>query len=99
MQGNKGDIHQCGGDHRLRNAHSHGAATHVLQGAEPELVADDEGDKAQRHLCEDAVALHGNKAAKAETAQPQPPQKEGPQQQTGKQVSGDGGQTHGLSSA
>ena len=26
------------------------AASHVLQGAEPELVADDEGDKAQRHL-------------------------------------------------
>ena len=46
MQGNKGDIHQCGGDHRLRNAHGHGAATHVLQGAETELVADDEGDKA-----------------------------------------------------
>ena len=37
----------------------------MLQGAEPELVADDEGDKAQRHLCEDAVALHGGKAAKA----------------------------------
>ena len=73
----------------------------MLQGAEPELVADDEGDKAQRHLCEDAVALHGGKAtkAKAETAQPQPPQKEGPQQQAGKQVSGNGGQTHGLSSA
>ena len=73
----------------------------MLQGAEPELVADDEGDKAQRHLCEDAVALHGGKAAKAkaETAQPQPTQKEGTQQQTGKQVSGDGGQTHGLGSA
>ena len=101
MQGNKGDIHQRGGDHRLRNAHSHGAATHVLQGAETELVADDEGDEAQRHLCEDPVALHGGKAAKteAETAQAQPPQKEGPQQQTGKQVSGDGGQTHGLGSA
>ena len=101
VQGNKGDIHQRGGDHRLRNAHGHGAASHVLQGAEPELVADDEGDKAQRHLCEDAVALHGNKAAKAkaETAQPQPTQKEGAQQQAGKQVSGDGGQTHGLGSA
>ena len=101
VQGNKGDIHQRGGDHRLRNAHGHGAASHVLQGAEPELVADDEGDKAQRHLCEDAVALHGSKAAKAkaETAQSQPTQKEGPHQQTGKQVSGDGGQTHGLGSA
>ena len=101
MQDNKGDIHQRGGDHRLRNAHGHGAASHVLQGAEPELVADDEGDKAQRHLCEDAVALHGGKAAKAkaETAQPQPTQKEGTQQQAGKQVSGDGGQTHGLGSA
>ena len=101
VQGNKGDIHQRGGDHRLRNAHGHGAASHVLQGAETELVANDEGDKAQRHLCEDAVALHGDKAAKteAETAQSQPPQKEGPQQQAGKQVSGDGGQTHGLGSA
>ena len=36
-----------------RNAHGHGAAPHVLQGAKPELVADDEGDEAQRHLCED----------------------------------------------
>ena len=101
VQGNKGDIHQRGGDHRLRNAHGHGAASHVLQGAEPELVADDEGDKAQRHLCDNAVAFHGGKAAKAEaeTAQPQPTQKEGPQQQAGKQVSGDGGQTHGLGSA
>ena len=101
VQGNKGDIHQRGGDHCLRNAHGHGAATHVLQGAETELVANDEGDKAQRHLCEDAVALYGGKAAKTEakTAQPQPPQKERPQQQTGKQISGNGGQTHGLSSA
>ena len=45
VQGNKGDIHQRGGDHRLRNAHGHGAASHVLQGAEPELVADDEAMK------------------------------------------------------
>ena len=73
----------------------------MLQGTEPELVADDEGDEAQRHLRDNAVALHGGKAAKAEaeTAQSQPPQKEGPQQQAGKQVSGDGGQTHGLGSA
>ena len=101
VQGNKGDIHQRGGDHRLRNAHGHGAASHVLQGAETELVANDEGDKAQRHLRDNAVALHGGKAVKAEakTAQPQPPQKEGPQQQTGKQISGNGGQTHGLGSA
>ena len=44
---------------------------------------------------------YGGKAAKAkaETAQPQPTQKEGAQQQAGKQVSGDGRQTHGLGSA
>ena len=59
VQPNQGDIHQGGGDHRLGNAHGHGAATHAPQGAEPELVADDKGDKAQRHLGEDAVALHG----------------------------------------
>ena len=101
MQGDKGDIHQCGGDHRLRDAHGHGTATHVLQGAEPELVTDDEGDEAQRHLCEDAVALYGGKATKAEAkaAQTQPPQKEGPQQQAGKQVRGDGGQMHGFGCA
>ena len=73
----------------------------MLQGAEPELVANDEGNEAQRHLRDNTVALHGGKAGKAEaeTAQPQPTQKEGTQQQAGEQVSGDGGQTHGLGGA
>ena len=80
VQGNKGDIHQRGGDHRLRNAHGHGAASHVLQGAEPELVADDEGDKAQRHLCEDAVASTAARLPKPKPKRlnPSRPRKKGP---------------------
>ena len=40
-----------------RQAHSDRLPAHALQRAETELVADDKGDEAQCHLCDDAVAL------------------------------------------
>ena len=69
MQQDQRRIHQCCGDDSLCDAHRNGLPTHPFEGAEPELVADDKGNEAQRHLCEDAVAFHLSKAAKAK-AQP-----------------------------
>ena len=95
MQGHQSDIHQHGGDNGLQDAHSDRLPAHALQRAEPELVADDKGDEAQCHLCDDAVALDLCKApeAKAPAAQAQPTQKEGAQQKPRHQIRGDSRQT------
>ena len=66
MHPHQGHVHQGGGDHRLGNAHGNGLLAHAPQGAEPELVADDKGDKAQCHLGDYAVALHLLQGAKAD---------------------------------
>ena len=91
MHPHQGHVHQGGGDHRLGNAHGNGLLAHAPQGAEPELVADDKGDKAQSHLGDYAVALHLLQGAKADAqaAKAQPPQHKGAQQQPGHQIGRD----------
>ena len=91
MHSHQGHVHQGGGDHRLGDAHGNGLLAHAPQGAEPELVADDKGDKAQCHLGDYAVALHLLQGAKADAqaAEAQPPQHKGAQQQPGHQIGRD----------
>ena len=98
MQHDEGNIHQRRCDDGLRDAHGEGLTAHPLQGAEPEFVADDEGDEAQRHLRDDAVAFHlcQRPEAEAETAQPQPSQKERSQQKPGDEIGRDGRQVDRL---
>ena len=98
VQRDEGRVHQRRGDDGLRNAHRDGLAAHALEGTQAELVADDEGDEAQRHLGDDAVAFHSGKAVKAEAdaAEAQPPQKERAQQQPGDQIRGDSRKVHRL---
>ena len=62
---------------------SDGLFAHALKSRETELVADDEGDEAQRHLGDDGQAVHllEGAEANAKITQAQTPQKERPQQQ------------------
>ena len=94
----QGHVHQGSGDHRLGNAYGNGLLTHAPQGAESEFIADDKGDKAQRHLRDHAVALHLLQGAKADAqaAEAQPPQHKGAQQQPGHQIGCDRRKVHRL---
>lgn len=93
VQDDQCHIREAGGHHGLQDAHRDGLFAHALKGRQAEFVADDKGDKAQRHLRDDAVALdlYDAPEADAPAAQAKLAQKEGPQQQTRHQIGGDGG--------
>ena len=98
VQDDQREIHQCGGDDGLQDADRDGLPAHAFQCAQPKFVADDEGNKAQRHLGDEAVALHLSQAPEADApaAQAETPQKEGPQQQACRQIRRHGGQVGDL---
>lgn len=65
-----------------------GLFAHALKSRETELVADDEGDEAQRYLGDKGQAVHLLEGAEADAkiTQAQTPQKERPQQQARQQI-------------
>ncbi len=92
MQGHQGHVHQCGGKHRLGNADGDGLPAHVLELLQAELVADGEGDKAQRHLAEEIQRRHLLRGTEAHARQVQHTDTVGAQQQAGHQIRSHGGQ-------
>ena len=98
VQDDQCEIHQCGGDDGLQDADRDGLPAHAFQRGQTKFVADDEGNEAQRHLGDEAVALHLGQAPEADApaAQAETPQKEGPQQQACHQIRRHSGQVGGL---
>ena len=94
MQDDQGDVHEHRGDDRLQNADGDGFRTGGLQLAQAELVADGEGNEAQRGLGDDLQTLHLFGGVKA--GNPQRADEEGAQQQTRHQIGGDGRQLDQL---
>ena len=58
MQTDQHAVHQQGGDDRLQDADDGGLLAGVLQLGETELIADREGNKAERDIAKDREALY-----------------------------------------
>ena len=85
-------VHHGGGDHRLGNTHNDDPVAHTAQLLQPELIPDGKGDKAQGRLGDDIEPGHLLGGVEAQAGNAQSPQAERPQQKSGHQISGDGGQ-------
>ena len=68
----------------------------MLQGRQPELIADGEGNEAQRHIADQAEAGNIIERGKADPGNAQKSQTVGPNEDACYQVSGDGGQMPAL---
>ena len=79
-------IHQNRSQHSLADADGNGGATHSFQLLEPELIADGEGNKAQRRLGKDVHALHLLQRIEAQAGDLQSTQNKGTQQQACHQI-------------
>ena len=73
-----------------------GAFAHGLQLAQPEFIADGEGDEAQGRLGQHLQGFHLLQGVEAQAGQTEPANAEGPQQQTGHQIGGHRGQMQQL---
>ena len=96
VQADQHDVHHHGGDDGLQDADGDGGGAGGLQLAQPELIADGERDEAQGRLGHDGQALHLLQGVEAQAGDVDGAQHIGADQQTGHQVSRDGGQMDQL---
>ena len=96
MQRHQGNVHQHGGRHRLEDTHDDGLFAHALELLQAELIADGEGDEAQRHLRNNIQTGHHLWGVEANPSDIQRPQQVWSKQQARHQVGSDGGQVQFL---
>jgi hypothetical protein len=89
MQADQHCIYQYSGQYRLKNADGNGFCAGCSQLAEPELIADGKGNKAQRGLGNNFKAVYLLQRIEAKTGDVQSAEAERTDQQTGYQIGGD----------
>ena len=99
MQHNQRNIHGQRRHQSLHDAHDHGLTARLLQRREAELIADGEGDEAQRHIGQQAQLLHLLHGCKAQKAHAQPAEAVGPDQHARDQIGRDRRQAEALDDA
>ena len=86
VQGDQRDIHKQCRDAGLHDADDRGLLPGLLQGGQPELMADGEGDEAQRHVGDHRQGIDLLKSVESEAGDAQPSQDAGADQHAGHQV-------------
>ena len=94
VQKQKDNVYQSRGNHCLQNADDDGAGANGAQLAHPEFVAHGKGDEAQGGLADNAQGADLLQRVKAEAGKLQSAEEIGAQQQSGHQITRDGGQMH-----
>ena len=88
MQTQQHHIYQQAGGQSLENGNDTGLASDLLQRGQAELIADGEGNKAQRHIRDQTHFFHKFKGVEAQSGDAHTAQQQGTYQHTCDQITG-----------